>query len=120
MNTLIQKTEVRKSRIHGWGVFATKDIEKGKVIEQCPFLITFGKNHKKMQDYLFLRDSKTGIIILGYGCLYNHSKKYNVEYLEDTKNELIEFVALKNIKKGEELFINYGNKYFTERGMKIN
>lgn len=119
MKALTQKAEIRESRIHGWGVFAKQDIKKGEIIEQCPFLITFGDNHKKMQDYLFLRSRSTGMIVLGCGSLYNHSANNNVEYFEDIATNLLEFVAKNKINKGEELLIDYGIKYFTQRGMKI-
>lgn len=119
MKSLVQKAEIRKSKIHRWGVFAKNDIRKGGIIEQCPFLLTFGENHKKMQDYLFHYSPTTGMIILGYGSLYNHSPENNAEYFEDTTHKLIEIVATRKIKKGEEIFINYGEEYFTNRGMKI-
>ncbi|GIV33112.1 MAG: hypothetical protein KatS3mg031_0647 [Chitinophagales bacterium] len=119
MRPLIQHVEVRRSKIHGLGVFAKKDIRKGQIIEQCPYLITFLENHKLINDYLFYRSPKTGMIILGYGCIYNHSPDYNAEYFEDTEKKLIEFVARRNIKKGEEIFIHYGDAYFKDRNMRV-
>ena len=36
---LIQgRTEVKKSSIHGYGVFATEDIKKGDIVEECHFM----------------------------------------------------------------------------------
>ena len=36
---LIQgRTEVKKSSIHGYGVFAIKDIKEGDIIEECHFM----------------------------------------------------------------------------------
>ena len=37
----------------------------------------------------------------------NHSYKPNVVYQFDYRNETIEFLTLRSIKKGEELTINY-------------
>ena len=33
-----QKVEFKQSTVHGWGVFATQDIDKDEVIEICPVL----------------------------------------------------------------------------------
>ena len=119
MKPLIIKGEVRKSKLHGWGVFATKNIRKGEIIEQCPFLITFIENHKKMNDYIFYRTPKTGIIMLGYGSVYNHTHDHNADHIEDTEKNLIEIIANRNIKKGEEISLDYGTEYFNHRRMKV-
>ena len=33
------KIELRKSTIHGWGVFAKENISAGEILEEIPFLI---------------------------------------------------------------------------------
>jgi SET domain-containing protein len=47
-------------------------------------------------------------IALGYGSLFNHSSKKNVTYKNNYRDKTIDFVATRNIKKGQQLFINYG------------
>jgi len=54
---------------------------------------------------------------MGYGMLFNHSSTPNVAYYrEDTElgPEMILY-ALRNIRKGEELFYNYGDDWWTTR-----
>ena len=73
---------VRESPIHGWGCFATEDIEAHVVIESAPVIIC----HKAASDALFeINDSrhilqdypfawKEGFIAysMGWGAVYNH------------------------------------------------
>jgi SET domain-containing protein len=46
-------------------------------------------------------------ICLGNGSIYNHSIKPNSEYIKDFDNSIIRFIALKDIKVGEEILVNY-------------
>ena len=48
---------------------------------------------------------------LGYVPLYNHSYESNCEYEMDFDNELILIKAVRFIKAGEELFINYNGEW---------
>mgnify|MGYP003403959984 FL=1 len=104
------KVKVQKSTTHGIGVFATKDIKKGDVVEVCPMML-FPEKEKKLLDKTTLKDyyfnyENGAAVMLGYGSIYNHSSKANVEVI--MKDEAFaNYVAYKNIKKGEELFINY-------------
>jgi uncharacterized protein len=119
MKSLIQNTYVKRSAIHGWGVFAAKDIRKGGIVEECPFLVTAAeeKNPAEIQSYLFSGDTDdTTMIILGYGCVYNHSSKHNADYWSDDDKNVIVFTARRKIKKDEEIFINYGRQYWKARG----
>ena len=119
MKPLVQNTYVNKSTIHGWGVFAKKDIRKGGLIEECPILVSAAeqKNPAEIQGYLFAGDTDdTTMIILGYGCIYNHSAKRNADYYIDDETQVISFVARRTIKKDEEIFIDYGRKYWKSRG----
>jgi hypothetical protein len=117
------KIGIKKSPIHGWGVFALEDIEIGDMIEECiyvpietynegdivthysfPYPRVFGEikdSNKKI-------DKLIQVVVLGYGSLYNHSLKPNVDYITNTESGLFEFIVFKKIKKGEELFIKYG------------
>ena len=40
MNSLIlnPKIEVKKSNVHGYGVFAKEDIKQGEILEECHFI----------------------------------------------------------------------------------
>lgn len=48
--------------------------------------------------------------VLGFGMIYNHSKDNNIDYSIDYKDFLFRYTTNQKIKKGQELFINYGNE----------
>lgn len=55
------------------------------------------------------------------GIIFNHSKEPNLTYHHLTipipdfpSIKIFYFIAYKDIKKGEEIFVNYGNEYFNE------
>ena len=56
---------VKKSRLHGYGVFAGKKIRKGEVIEEVYFIISRGGD-RKLEDYYFDAKGKHATF-LGYG-----------------------------------------------------
>tara|TARA_B100001248_G_C27155177_1_gene350881 strand:- start:69 stop:578 length:510 start_codon:yes stop_codon:yes gene_type:complete len=48
--------------------------------------------------------------VLGYGMIYNHSTdNYNATWNLDFADFVFRYTSIKNIRKGEEIFINYGN-----------
>jgi len=104
----------------GRGLFASVDIKNGEVIESCP-VIEFPQKDLQflkqtlMVNYYFLwgKHMDTVAVALGFGSLYNHSYDPNTTYIKHVEEELINFVALKDIKKGEEITVNYnhGNPY---------
>jgi uncharacterized protein len=54
---------------------------------------------------------KTQAIILGLGSLFNHSTlNQNVGWTRDIENRLIIYTALRDIRRGEELCISYGDR----------
>lgn len=98
----------------GRGVYARREIKMNEIIEKCPiieipkhdlsslsesFLVTyfffFGKNKEKF------------LIALGFGSIYNHTYKPNAKYVIKDKEGMIYFIALNNIKKDDEITINY-------------
>ena len=95
------------SPVEGIGVRAVDNIKKGEVIAEEPYLIING-DEKSLEQYKWLI-SNTYILINGLGTYANHSDDYNIAITSNRNNEnFIVFKALKDIKKGEELFINYG------------
>ncbi len=60
----------------------------------------------KMATYVFEWTKKTSAIALGYGSIYNHSFTPNARYY-DGRNQTKIFMAIRDIKAGEEITVNY-------------
>lgn len=118
MITPSDKIYIDKSSIGGRGVFAKEDIKKDELIETAPYILIGDSDASgELLHYEFGHKDDQNIFCLGYGSMYNHSKKPNIEYRYST-NELgncLDFVTLKDIKKGEELFIGYGEEWWATR-----
>ncbi len=122
------KIIVGDSTIQGRGVFATTNIKKGEIIERCP-LIQMEYRSKYQLDptifgYMYARyqndeeAQKHGFIMYvaaGYGMLYNHQDEPNALWKFNYPQLLGDIVAIKDIPKDMEIFINYGNCYFNSK-----
>ena len=117
------KIQIRRSPIHGWGVFAKFDIVVGEILEEVPFLklpIKKGESTPLLIDYRFNFPSGGDfiyqVIPVGFGCVYNHSNTPNAEWYTDTENEIFIFRAIKNIKQDSEIFVFYGDSSYWNDG----
>jgi hypothetical protein len=123
------KIKISNSNIHGRGVFATQDISEGELVERCP-TIPLGfrsRYHSDPQIYRYLYSQPTcpcnectthGFIfhmILGYGMIYNHQDDANTTWKFDYKNLIADVIANRDIKAGQEIFVDYGTKYFNDK-----
>lgn len=109
------KIYVKKSKIHGFGVFASKKIRKGELLEECYFLVSRRGGDKALEDYYFDAKGKYATF-LGYGPIYNHSEDPNADYNMNMKRRVAVFKADRTIQKDEEITISYGDKWFKSRG----
>jgi len=115
------KIEVKKSQISGNGVFATTQILKDELIEVSNLIILEHNEIKfidktKLYNYYFSWPNNTAALALGFGSIYNHSYTPNCKYKKDLKNKTLGFYAIKKIKKGDEILVNYnGNPNCTEK-----
>ena len=96
----------------GRGVFAAIAINKGDVIEICPVFVLPRKDYKvikqtALRNYYFMWGKVTVGVCFGFGSYYNHSYQANATYKKRIKEQLIDFVAIKDIKKDEEIIVNY-------------
>jgi SET domain-containing protein len=103
-------------------MFATGRIEKGTVIETSPVIVMSGAERKLLDqtllhDYIFEWGEKQDqcCMALGYIPLYNHSYNSNCEYEMDFRRQLITVRTVKDVKKDEELFINYNGDADNEK-----
>lgn len=117
------KIYLSHSPIGSRGVFAKEDIQKGEIIEVCPIILEAEdkiiKNSNIMQ-YVFYSDASESeyAIAFGYGSMYNHNDKNNAEWKVDKPNLKLIITAIKDIQKGDEIYVSYGSKYWTSRGSK--
>ena len=107
------KLIVKKSTIHGYGVFAAEDIAEGEVIEEC-YALPVETRISDLQNYYFNGDEKD-YVVLGYGSIYNHSDEPNAKYRCEPDASLFVYTARRFIKTGDEIFVYYGDKWFSSR-----
>lgn len=102
------KTVPKKGR----GVFANRPIRKGTIIETVPVVIIPVQEiytdsvSTLLADYVFNWGKGEVAVALGYGSIYNHSYQPNASYAAKGR-ETQAYVALRNIKKDEEITVNY-------------
>ena len=108
------KMEIRRSELHGWGVFATDPISAGELLEEVPFqYLDMDSTAFESVRYYWPRDEPwEGMAVpAGYAMLYNHSDTANADW-ETLETELLfRFFATRNIETNEEILIDYGVNY---------
>jgi len=102
----------------GRGVFALADLPEGMVLETSPVIVMSRKDQElidqtPLHDYIFLwgEQEEQCVMALGYVPLYNHAALSNCDYLMDFEQGSITIVTVRDIKEGEELFINYNGQW---------
>ena len=98
----------------GRGVFASRAIRAGEIIEEAPVIVLPGTEIEHLertglQDYYFLwgTDEEDAAILLGACSLCNHSYEPNAVFELRPESQTIRFVALRDIAAGEEVTTNY-------------
>jgi SET domain-containing protein len=105
------KIEIRKSPLHGYGIFAKDDITKGELLEECYYLEVGwgGEVDRYYYELLIDKNSNKNVISLGFGSMYNSSpdKKENASMEWDLNNDILIFKSIKDIKKDKEILLEY-------------
>ena len=97
------------------GVFASEDLDFNVLIEESPLLLIEESNLDGiLVDYVFLKNNNYWLV-LGYASIYNHSDNPNCKIILHTEKKIAHIVTLRKIKKGEELFFNYGGLYWQNK-----
>jgi SET domain-containing protein len=105
MNNLI----IKKSKIHGKGLFANKDFKEGEIVLKWnPTPLTEEETNNlttKQEEYTISKNGK-------YYSMNSPEKYMNHSCEPNTKMNLNDFcdIAIKDIKKGEEITSYYSNK----------
>jgi hypothetical protein len=101
---------VKKGK-YGYGAYAKKDFKKGELIEKgiMTKLVNVDGNENP---HLFTWSDDRKTWASASGCLpfYNHSDTPNIQKKGDLQNDLMEIIALRDIKKDEELCNTYFSK----------
>lgn len=132
LNIDVPSVYIKKSEIHGLGVFAAKHFKLGDKIETFPLMpLSFRTNYQgdpMIYNYSFVNYmchceecKKHGYVIylpMGYGNLYNHQEKQQVNAKVNTYFDSFyaEVIALKEIEKYSEIYIDYGLRYLFKDG----
>jgi SET domain-containing protein len=113
-----EKVYVSKSRISdaSRGVFAKSDIKKGEVVETAPIIEVPRHDMSNLKEsvlvtyfFYFGKNKERLAVALGFGSIYNHSDKPNVAYKIKLKEKIIEFTAINDITKDDEITFDYAN-----------
>lgn len=96
----------------GRGVYATRDYGQDELIERAPLLVISSSldahiisNYTKVGSYVFEYGKQSVCLGMGFVSFCNHSDQPNA-YYEMTRDH-ISVYALRDIKRGEQIFINY-------------
>ena len=99
--------EVRKSPVHGKGVFSSEPLDEGTELT-CDVLVIHQRECSVLLDYHFSWRGEIAICA-GFGSFFNHSRTPNVSMARlNYEDETMTFKTLRRIEAGEELFISYG------------
>jgi len=109
---------IDSSTVKGRGVFTNMAIKADTIIEVAP-VIVMSKEDRQLLDKTLLHDyifewgklKDKCCMALGLVPMYNHSYKSNCEYFMDFEEDTIAVKTVRNIKKGEELTINYNGDW---------
>lgn len=116
---VIPPVQIRPSTIQGYGVFATRDIEKDEVIEECLCLMIHPRTACLTRyDFRWPQGKDLSVLVLGNGSIYNHADNFNAEHAIQIEDRLMIISANRFIKKDEEIFIYYGPNWFEDRHIK--
>jgi SET domain-containing protein len=108
----------------GRGVVAERDIVAGELVERAPVLIVpeadrVGVDRTNLGNYIFMWEHDTvaedlymqkgrAAVVLGFASLINHSGSPNCDFVRYIDALALDLVALRGIRAGEELTIDYG------------
>ncbi len=103
------KTKVKFAQGRGRGVFADELVKRNTLIEKCHLLIIpFAEVGTFLERYVFEYSNDSVALALGNGSLYNHSEQANAFCEIDEEKKILIVRSCREIKKGEEITINYG------------
>lgn len=105
---------VADCRSKGRGVFARTPLRAGELIERVPVIAVpraqlefLEKTVLSYYSFSWGPELNDGAIAAGFGCFYNHSYEPNAHFIKLINDGVIDFVAIRAIRQGEEITVNY-------------
>lgn len=127
LSFLYEGIYVGKTTRRGRGMYTEKAIPAGTAIEIAPVIVLSADERKTLDqtllhDYIFeWGDDRTKCCMaLGYIPLYNHSYQANCEYEMEFAKQIMQVLTVRDVKAGEELFINYNGTWNDEKKIWFN
>ena len=112
------KVYVKKSEIcHGEGVFARNSIGAGDLVESgIVRVLTNCDGHENPVVFTWSNDNPNNTWAMASGCapFYNSINDANTKMIRDFENNTFEIIALREIRKDEELFHTYKSLQWRE------
>ena len=114
----IETCEIKKSKIHGYGLFAKNEIQEGIVLNILDGqylkdeIVKDLKINIDIEELNYLPQQNIWLIrgfLTSYSAI-NHSENNNIKIMY----EPLRIVAIKDIKKDEEILLNYKQEQFPD------
>ena len=119
---LLPWLHIKKSKARGRGVFTKEPIAEDTLVELAPVIVLSADERKLidqtlLHDYIFEwgEERKDCCVALGWISVYNHAVPSNCIYEMNYKEQLIYVLTVRDIKAGEELFINYNGDFDNDK-----
>ncbi len=118
LSFLLEGVYVAGAKKMGRGVFTKGPIAAGTTVEIAPVIVMTGDDRLHLDktllhDYIFEwgDDRSQCAMALGFIPLYNHAFESNCEYEMYFSKQVMIVKTVREIKAGEELFINYNGDW---------
>ena len=95
---------IQTSTIHGYGVFTDTKINEGDIIEVLPVVQKMTIKHQRYCCTLLTHSA------FPYLNMLNHSEEPNADWSIDYVKDIATFIAVQDIDKGKEIYINYNKE----------
>lgn len=122
MSFLLHGVYVARTKKMGRGIFTSVPIAAGTLVELAPVVVMSGEDRVNidktlLHDYIFEwgKNKEQCAMALGLISIYNHSYHANCNYGMYYKKQSISIISVRDIKAGEELFINYNGSWDDEK-----
>jgi SET domain-containing protein len=105
---------IKKTKKLGRGVFTDSNLSQDQLIETSPLIvISKSKEVDSIMDtilgnYAYYFTATKIAFAGGFGSFFNHNENNNVRWEVDHKKQQIRYYTTRDIKKNEQLFLNYG------------